>query len=143
MKNIMKNTVIASLPLLLLIGSACTSVDEERQLLRGTVARAGELATEITTWRTTFPGEIPATVVDSIGAFQNRAEALHDTLEGLSAEAAAGTDLTGLKQALMAIAGFDTSRIEAAAQTDRASLMDQFRGLGANLQGAVSRSRTS
>lgn len=139
----MRHDLFTFLPLLLLLGTACTSVDEERQLLRGTVARAGELATEITTWRTTFPGEIPASVAASIGAFQERAEALHDTLEGLSTEATAGTDLTGLKQALMAIDGFDTSRIEAASQTDRASLMDQFRGLGANLQGAVSRSRTS
>lgn len=120
-----------------LIIASCASIDEERQQLRGTVTASGNLASEIITWRSSFPGDIPATVVESVASFQRRADEMLGSLQGLSAEATTGTDLQGLKQALQELVDFDTSRIESASQADRASLLDQFGGLAMNLRTAV------
>lgn len=121
--------------------AACTTVDEERQQMRGTIESASNLASEIKTWRASFPGDVPATVVDSITGFQNRAQALLSNVNGLSPEATAGKDLTAMRQALQTLVDFDTGAIESSSPTARASLLDQFQGLADNLQSAVARIR--
>lgn len=131
----------ALLPLLLLTFAACSSVDDERQRMRATVDSSGALATEISTWRSSLTTDIPAPVVKTMKGYQSRAKDLRHTLDGLSNEAMAGTDLTALKQALQTLHDFDTSKLDSSSPSGRASLLDQFQGLATNLQAAVSRVR--
>ena len=131
----------ALFPLFLLALSACTSVDEERQRMRATIDSSGALASEITNWRNSLNPDVPGTVVKSIKGFQGRATDMRSSLDSLSTEAQAGTDLTALKQALQTLADFDTSKLDASSGQARASLLDQFQGLANNLQTAVARVR--
>jgi len=127
--------------LFLLTFAACSSVDDERRQMRGTIDSAGALASEITNWRNSLNPDIPATVVKSIKGFQGRAHDLRSSLDGLSSKATAGTDLTALKQALQTMVDFDTSKIDGSSGSARASMLDQFQGLATNLQTAVTRVR--
>ena len=126
----------------ILSAAACTTIDEERTQMRSTIDSASTLAGEITTWRASLTGDIPSTVVTQVQQYEDRAEEMLSTLNGLSADATSGTDLTALKQALRTLAEFDTSRVENSSPTGRASLLDQFQGLATNLQSAVARIRT-
>src|ERR1041384_6549025 len=107
----MQTRSTALFSLLLLTFAACSSVDDERRQMRGTIDSASALASEITNWRNSLNPDIPATVVKSIKGFQSRAADLRGTLKGLSTEATAGTDLTDLKQALQTIVEFDTLKL--------------------------------
>ena len=128
-------------PLLLLTFAACTSVDDERKRMQSTIDSSGALASEISTWRSSLRSDIPATVVKTIEGYKSRAEDLRNSLEDLSREAMAGTDLTALKQALLTMEDFDTSKIDSSSPSGRASLLDQFQGLATNVQAAVTRVR--
>ena len=116
---------------------ACSSVDSERRDLRGALTDARSLASEIDAWHQRIEGSVSETAVATIGSFQSRAGALLDAVAGASDNATTGLDLSGVKQALTAIAEFDTSRIADASQSGRASVVHQFGNLAQGLQSAI------
>ncbi|HEX5050229.1 MAG TPA: hypothetical protein VFZ65_00525 [Planctomycetota bacterium] len=134
-------TLITSFSLLLLLG-ACASVDAERSQMVASITSAERLSGEISTWRATLTTDVPASVVDTIDAFKARASETESMLTSLSADSTAGTDLTGLNQALRTVADFDTSTFAPASPTARAALLDQFDGLARNLRGSVAHTRS-
>jgi len=126
--------------MLLVLGS-CASVDTERNQMMTSINSAERLSGEITSWRAGLSVDVPATVIDTITAFKDRAAATESTLQGLSAEATSGTDLTGLTQALRTVAEFDTSTFTAASPVARTALLDQFEGLARNLRVSAAHTR--
>ncbi|MEO6594915.1 MAG: hypothetical protein ABIP94_09210 [Planctomycetota bacterium] len=129
-----------SLPVILLL-SSCSSVDADRNQMKASISNADRLASEISTWRASLSPDVGASVIDTIEAFKARASDTRSTLGSLSAGGAAGTDLTGVNQALRTVADFDTSTFNGASPTARAALLDQFDGLARNLRRSVERTR--
>lgn len=129
-----------SLSLLFLLGS-CASVDTERSQMMASITSAERLSGEISNWRAALTADAPASVIDTIAAFKVRAGATEAMLAGLSADATAGTDLTGLNQALRTVANFDTSTFTPASPSARTALLDQFEGLARNLRVSAAHAR--
>jgi len=126
---------------ILLFGAGCASVDDERAQLRFALDQASALAGEVQMWSRARdsgrPAAVPAEIIESIEAFQARAEDVKDRIAGLSQEALQGTDLAAVDHALTNMIDFDTGLIEDASQDARASLLEQFAGLARNLERAV------
>ncbi|MCA8953492.1 MAG: hypothetical protein KDE27_28525 [Planctomycetes bacterium] len=136
----MHNLPRTSALFLLITATACMSVDQERDLMKGAIEQSQRLSSEIVNWRTMAPSNTQATE-ESIGAFQDRADEIVGTLNGVSTQARKGTDVSGLVQALETLRDFDTDRYDSASQTARDSLLDQFAGLARNVQQSASRIR--
>lgn len=102
--------------------------------MMASITSAERLSSEISTWRAALATDAPASVTDTIDAFKARAGEMESTLIGLSADSTAGTDLTGLNQALRTVADFDTSTFAPASPKARTALLDQFEGLARNLR---------
>jgi hypothetical protein len=142
---------IRTAPLLLaLIGlvagsNACSSIDAERDHLKGTLDRAHALATEITSWHetTTSTASIPSGSIEQVDTFRERAEDLLDTVTGTSNEATTGVDLSGVQRALESISEFDTSDFANASDTGRQSLLAQFAARAQSLREAIEVVRVS
>ncbi len=109
--------------------------------MKASITSAERLSSEISTWRAGLTTDVPASVIDTIDAFKARAGETESTLTSLSADSTAGTDLTGLNQALRTVADFDTSTFTPASPTARAALLDQFEGLARNLRASAARTR--
>jgi hypothetical protein len=109
--------------------------------MMASITSAERLSGEISTWRSALTSDMAASVVEAIDAFKARARETESTLTGLSAASTAGTDLTGLNQALRTVADFDTSTFTPASPGARAALLDQFEGLARNLRVSATHAR--
>lgn len=130
MKNLL---TIPGLALAALLGS-CTSVDVERDHMRGAIDDSKRLARDVTAWRSTVAVRADDDAVASMEGFQDRAEDLNGTLCDLSEAATAGIDLTALTKALSTMGEFDAEAYEAASPDARRAILDQFVGLAVSVE---------
>lgn len=131
-------TLLTALTLALLV--SCTSIDQERSILRGALANADGLATEVNTWSQDLASNgIPEEASTTMASFQKRAAMIHEEIDEVSAEAAAGVDLTAVKQSLRELKAFDVDQLGDASQGAREAMLAQFRRLSTNVKDATMR----
>jgi hypothetical protein len=107
-------------------------------MLRGALGSAQRLSTEIAHWRGGLSGDIPASAVETIETYKDRASALQQQIDDLR-DVVAGVDVTDVNPALLQLAEFDASPLHEASPSARASLLDQFRRLSESVGSAAAR----
>lgn len=125
--------MLRCMPLVLvtaLFATACTSVDAERDRMRGTLRDARTLTVEIDAWHGSMTratdSPIPSSVLKQLDSFRDRAEELHDVLTGFSDEARTGRDLRSVELALDALASFEADGFDSASRDGREAILNQF-----------------
>lgn len=134
---------IGSIAVALLLAGCATSTQEARNALRSDLRDAQNLANEIRVWRMGVPASVPDSVTTSVEAFQERAETLSDQIASRPLDALNGVDVKDVQQALGELVDFSRDRLSVAGEDAKASVLDQFNTLAANLERAATRAAQS